>query len=219
MNLSNPILNPFILCNILWQWISHIYIYISCVEKCFLLLVLHLWPISAGSVPVPVYEKEWVVILDHFLRIIFYFTDFCGMSSALSFTGCMILTLPCTVIVPWCAALKDLKKVMSNQTKSRDDSRMYLPGLLSLIPPCTTQAFPNVEKTSVILLSCFLNAVTLHHAQHPLAAKFLTSFASPLKGHLLCLVLNLHLLAWLVPQPLVLKKSLEGKFQFIFSGL
>lgn len=118
MNLSNPILNPFILCNILWQWISHIFIYISCVEKCFLLLVLHLWPISAGSLPVPVYEKEWVVYFgslspDHFLfyRLLWHVFN--------SFTGCMILTVPCTGIVPWCAALRGLKKVMGNQTKSR----------------------------------------------------------------------------------------------------
>jgi len=38
---------------------------------------------------------------------------------------------------------------------------------------------------------CFLNTVILHHAQHALSAKFLSSFASLLKGHLLHLVLNL----------------------------
>lgn len=162
--------------------------------------------------------------MDHFLHFTVDFTDFHGISSALPFTGCMILIVPCTGVVPCLAALRGLKKVVGNHTRVcedqvGDDSSMHLPDLVSFIPPFTTQAFPNPEEMSIILLSCFLDAVTLHHAQHPLAAKFLTSFASPPKEHLLCLVLNLHLVAWLVPQPLVLKKSLESKSQFILSGL
>lgn len=56
-----------------------------------------------------------------------------------------------------------------------------------------------IKFSFINLLSCFLNAVILPHAQHPLAAKFRSSFASPLKAHLLCLVLNLHLAALLMP--------------------
>lgn len=203
---------------------TNLYIYISCGKVLpfvgFTPVTHFSWELASSCVV----RKNGKFILDHFLHIIFDFTDFYGISSALSFTGCMILIVPCTGIVPWLAALRGLEKVTGNKPKvcgdqAGDNSSMCLPDLFSLIAPFTTQAFPNPEKISITLLSCFLNAVTLHHAQHPLAAKFLTSFASPLKGHLLCLVLNLHLVAWLVPQPLVLKKSLEGKFQFIFSGL
>ena len=99
------------------------------------------------------------------------------------------------------------------------DNSRCLPGLSSLIPLVTTQAFPKLEKVSIFfslktmikfsfinLLNCFLNAVILHHAQHPLAAKFLSSFASPLKGYLLCLALNLHLVALLTPPTFCIEK-------------
>lgn len=48
----------------------------------------------------------------------FYFIDFYGISSALSFTGCIILIFPCTGVVPRLVALTGPKKVMGDCTKS-----------------------------------------------------------------------------------------------------
>lgn len=70
MNLSNPILSPFILCSILWQWIPQFYIYV------FLSLSLPLvqksisfcWfytcdPFQLRACQFLCSEKEWVVYL------------------------------------------------------------------------------------------------------------------------------------------------------------
>lgn len=57
MKLSNLILSPFIFRSILWHQVLQfsVSIYLcTYTEKFFLLLVLHPWPIAAGSLPVPV---------------------------------------------------------------------------------------------------------------------------------------------------------------------